>query len=84
MFTWSRSDAACAEIRRLDLVLLQYGLGKAALVLLAGAMFICSRVVSEDDGNFCSVQEVYTEKVFLKSLLLFTEINGLWFGSVIF
>ena len=40
VFTWSRSDAACAEIRRLDLVLLQYGLGKAALVLLAtGAMF---------------------------------------------
>ena len=29
--------------RRLDLVLLQYGLGKAALVLLAtGAMFACS------------------------------------------
>ena len=33
-------------------MLLQYGLGKAALVLLAGAMFICSRVVSEDDGEF--------------------------------
>ena len=46
MFTWSRSDAACAEIRRLDLVLLQYGLGKAALVLLAtGAMFTCSGAV---------------------------------------
>ena len=35
------SDAG-AEIRRLDLVLLQYGLGNAALVLLAtGAMFAC-------------------------------------------
>jgi len=67
-------------------MLLQYGLGKAALVLLAGAMFICSvwwqRVRMME--NFCSVQEVYTEKVFLKSLLLFTEIHGLWFGSVIF
>ena len=42
VLTWSRSDAACAEIRRLDLVLLQYGLGRAALVLLAtGAMFTC-------------------------------------------
>ena len=34
---------AGAEIRRLDLVLLQYGLGNAALVLLAtGAMFACA------------------------------------------
>jgi len=50
VFTWSRSDAACAEIRRLDLVLLQYGLGKAALVLLAtGAMFACFRVVTRVD-----------------------------------
>jgi hypothetical protein len=64
VFTWSRSDAACAEIRRLDLVLLQYGLGKAALVLLAtGAMFACFRVVTSVDYNllfldiFCLVQE---------------------------
>ena len=50
--------------RRLDLVLLQYGLGKAALVLLAtGAMFACFRVVTSVDYNllfldiFCLVQE---------------------------
>ena len=83
MFTWSRSDAACAEIRRLDLVLLQYVLGKVALVLLAtGAMFACSVLFLDTlIFNFQIVPSPYREAVyiFVVFLIIFPRIFVLYF-----